>query len=353
MNKNLVLILFLLVHLSLFFYLYPVNIIEAATKGSWEPILVGFLLEALLTGVYLKGLSAFPGKDIVDIFTGVSGKWIARAMLVPYFIFLFVNFNVAHRMELDSVNVVLLPKTPMLFLLLLYGIPFYAAWKGIQSIARGAVIVSVFGVPLILFSLMSGIKNFSFQQIFPLLDTHMTFFSKTQFYSALFAHTGFLFLGMIGLKDKVSMRYIIPVLMMLSFFGLCAVYVPLLIFGPEAIIYLRYPVVLTSDTVDMEWVIFDWLPTFFIISTIAVSMVEAAVSFWIMTTLLQKLFSFRKRGVAIIGLGILSYVFSAMIVNTDWLDRLNSWNTIFCLYSILVIPMMVWMMSSKYRRNSA
>ncbi|MEK3914365.1 GerAB/ArcD/ProY family transporter [Paenibacillus sp. FSL H7-0331] len=353
MNKNLVLILFLLVHLSLFFYLYPVNIIEAAAKGSWEPILVGFLLEALLTGVYLKGLSAFPGKDIVDIFTGISGKWIARAMLIPYFIFLFVNFNVAHRMELDSVNVVLLPKTPMLFLLLLYGIPFYAAWKGIHSIARGAVIVCIFGVPLILFSLMSSIKNFNFYQIFPLLDVHMTFFSKTQFYSALFAHSGFLFLGMLGLKEKISIRNIILVLMVLFFFGLCTVYVPLLIFGPEALIYLRYPVVLTSDTVDMEWVIFDWLPTFFVISTIAISMVEAAVSFWIMTTLLQKLFSFRKRGWAILCLGVMLYVSSAMIINTDLLDRLNSWNTIFCLYSIIVIPMMIWMMSSKYRRGSA
>ncbi|SFK99894.1 Spore germination protein [Paenibacillus sp. 1_12] len=353
MNKNLVFILFFLVHLSLFFYMYPVNIIEAANKGSWEPILVGFLIEALFVGVYLKGISMFPCKDIIDIFTGISGRWVARVLLIPYFIFLFMNFSIVHRMELDSINVVLLPKTPMLFLLLLYAIPFYVAWKGIQSIARGAVVVSIFAVPLILFSLMSSIKNFDFHQVFPLFDARMTFFTKTEFYSALFAHSGFLFLGMIGLKMKLSIRYTIMVLMVLFFFALCAVYVPLLIFGPESIIYLRYPVVLTSDTVDMEWVIFDWLPTFFIISTIAISMVEAAVSFWIMTTLMQKLFFFRKRGWAVIVLSIASYVLSAMIVNTEWLDTMNAWNTIFCLYSIIVIPLTVWIMSLKYRRDSA
>ncbi|BBH23593.1 hypothetical protein Back11_49380 [Paenibacillus baekrokdamisoli] len=353
MNKYLVLILFFLVHLSFLFYMYPVNIIESSTKGYWEPILVGFLMEALLIGVYLKGLSAFPRKDIIDIFTGKSGKWLARVLLTPFFIFLFVNFGTMHRVEFDSVNVVLLPKTPLLFILLLYLIPLYAAWKGLQSIARGAVLLFVFGVPLILFSLMSSIKNFDFHQVFPLLDTQMAFFSKPEFYSALLAHTGFLFLGMIGLNKNASMRYLIPILIVIFIFGLAAVYVPLLIFGPESIIYLRYPVVLTSDTVDMEWVIFDWLPTFFVISTIAISMVEAAISLWMMTTLMHKLAFPAKRGWSVIIVGAALYVFSAMIPNTDWLDQLTTWNSVFGLYSIVVIPITVLLMSLKDRRDSA
>jgi len=352
MNKMLVMALFLMVHLSLFFYMYPLDILESTTKGFWQPIVIGFVLEALLLWAYIRGLSAFPRQDIMDIFSEMSGKWTARLLLIPYFVFLFVNFSIMHRMEFDSVNVVLLPQTPILFILALYLIPVYAAWKGILPIARGAVIVFVFAVPLIFFSLTSSIKNFDFHQIFPLFDPQMLFFRKPEYYSIFFAHTGFLLLGMLGLKKKTNLKVLIPVFIVLFILGLSAVYVPLLIFGPESVVYLRYPVVLTSDTVDMEWVIFDWLPTFFIISTIAVSMVEAAVSLWMMATLIQKLAFPVKRGWAVLVLGAALYVFSAMIPNTVWMDRLSSWNTVFCLYSILVIPITVLLMGWK-RRASA
>ena len=208
-------------------------------------------------------------------------------------------------------------------------------------------------LPLVVFSLISAVNNFDFNNLFPLYDSQLSFFKRPMFYSAFFAHSGFLFLGLVKLKQKLSVRQVMPLLFILFIFALSSVYVPMLIFGQESIIYFRYPNVLTSDTVDNEWVVFDWLPTFFVIAMIAISMVEAAVSFWMITTLIEKLFIKKKRGWVIIFVGILSYCFSCYLSSIDMLEKLIVLNTSFCFYSISVIPLALLIMSLKYRRNPA
>ena len=151
MNNKSVLTMFLIVHISLYFYVYPVKMIEATSKGHWEPVLVGFFTEFTFIWVYLKGLSVFPGKDIVDIFSEVTGKWLARLLLIPMIIFLFLNFNITHRYEFESVNILLLPKTPMYFILLLYLIPLYIVWKGLAAISRGGSLCSFVCFPWLYF----------------------------------------------------------------------------------------------------------------------------------------------------------------------------------------------------------
>ncbi|TXK85677.1 GerAB/ArcD/ProY family transporter [Paenibacillus sp. N3.4] len=202
-NKS-VLTMFVIVHISLYFYVYPVKMIEATSKGHWEPILVGFLTEFTCIWVYLKGLSVFPGEDIVDIFNQVSGKWLARLLLIPLIIYLFLNFNLIHRYEFESVNVLLLPKTPMYFILLLYAIPLYIAWKGLAAISRGGIMLFICVLPMIVFSLISAMNNFDFNNVFPWYDTQLSFFKRPMFYSAFFANTGFIFLGMVKFEAEAA-----------------------------------------------------------------------------------------------------------------------------------------------------
>ncbi|MCS7460505.1 GerAB/ArcD/ProY family transporter [Paenibacillus doosanensis] len=353
MSKRLLLTLFFIVHISLFYYVYPVKIIETASKGHWEPILTGFLTELAFMWMYLKGLSRFPDKDVIGVYRQKSGKWLSAVLLVPLAIFLFLDLNLIHRYEYESVNVLLLPKTPTLFILLLYSIPCYIAWKGIEAIARGGVALFICVAPLILFSLVSGVKNMDIHNIFPLFDAQLSYLKRPAFYASLFPHAGFLFLGLMPKKSKPAPLQLSYLLAVLFIFGLASVYLPMLIFGPEAILSFRYPNVLTLDTVDNEWVVFDWLPTFFVISMIGVSMVESAVSLWVITTLIQRLLLPVGRGWIVIALGLLSYGFSAFIPNMDSLEQLVTMNSVFCVYSICVVPVTVWLMSLHDRRNPA
>ncbi|UKS29407.1 GerAB/ArcD/ProY family transporter [Paenibacillus sp. HWE-109] len=353
MSNRALLTMFVIVHLSLYFYIYPVKMIEATSTGHWEPIIVGFLIELCCVWVYAKGLSAFPGKDIVDICKMVAGNWMARLLLIPLLAFLFLNSNITHSYEMESVSILLLPNTPTYFILFLYVIPLYIAWKGYGAISRGGILLFICVLPLVVFSLISAMSNFDFDNIFPLYNTHLSFFKRPMFYSAFFAHAGFLFLGMVKLRHKLPMRYVIPILGILFIFALSSVYVPMLIFGQESIIYFRYPNVLTSDTVDSEWVVFDWLPTFFVIAMIAISMIETAVTFWMMATLMEKLFLKKKRGIAVLIVGVLSYIFSCYLDNIDTLEKFTLVRTYLCFYSIIGIPLAVILMSLRYRRNPA
>lgn len=355
MSNRALLTMFVVVHLSLYFYIYPVKMIEATSSGHWEPIVTGFLIELCCVWVYVKGLSAFPGKDIVDICKAVMGKWLALLLLIPLLFYFFLSSNITHSFEMASISILLLPNTPTYFILFLYLIPLYIAWKGYEAISRGGILVFICVLPLVIFSLISSMSNFDFDNVFPIYDTQLSFFKKPMFYSAFFAHAGFLFLGFVKMKHKFPMRQVAPILGVLLIFALSSVYVPMLIFGQESIIYFRFPNVLTSDTVDSEWVVFDWLPTFFVIAMIAIAMVEAAVSFWMMVTLIEKLFmkKKKKRGIAVIIVAIPSYFFSLYLDNIDTLAQFTQVSTYLCFYSIIGIPLAVILMSLRYRRKPA
>ncbi|MBP1962902.1 GerAB/ArcD/ProY family transporter [Paenibacillus aceris] len=353
MSKRALLTMFFIVHLSRYFYIYPVKMIEATSAGHWEPIIVGFLVELCCVWIFLKGLSAFPEKDIVDICKMASGTWIARLLLIPLLVFLFLNLNITHSYEMESISIFLLPKTPTYFILLLYVIPLYIAWKGYEAISRGGIVVFICVLPMVIFSLISAMSNFDFDNLYPIYETRLSFFKRPMFYSAFFAHSGFLFLGWVKMKRQFSFRQAAPILGILLIFAISSVYVPMLIFGQESIIYFRYPNVLTSDTVDTEWVVFDWLPTFFVIAMIAISMVEMAVTFWMMATLIEKLFLKKKRGIAVLLVGVLSYSFSCYLDNIDTLAKFSVLNTFLCFYSIIGIPLAIILMSLRYRRNPA
>ncbi|NOV01168.1 GerAB/ArcD/ProY family transporter [Paenibacillus planticolens] len=352
MSNKALLTMFIAVHLSRYFYIYPVKMIEATSSGHWEPILVGFLVELGCVWALVKGLSAFPNMDIVDICKTVWGNWMARLLLIPLICYLFLNSNITYSYSVESVSIFLLPNTPVYFILFLYAIPLYIAWKGYEAISRGGIAVFICVVPLVVFSLLSAISNFDFDNLYPLVDTRLSFFKRPMFYSAFFAHSGFLFLGLVKLKRRLPMSQVTLIIGLLFIFALSSIYVPMLIFGQESIIYFRFPNVLTSDTIDTEWVVFDWLPTFFVIAMIAIAMVEGAVIFWMMATLIEKLFLKNKRGIAVLVVGILSYSFSCYLDNIDMLSKFTLLNTSLCFYSIIVIPLAVILMSLR-RRNPA
>lgn len=87
---------------------------------------------------------------------------------------------------------------------------------------------------------------------------------------------------------------------------------------------------------------------------IAIAMVEAAVSFWMMVTLIEKLFmKKKKRGIAVIIVAIPSYFFSLYLDNIDTLAQFTHVSTYLCFYSIIGIPLAVILMSLRYRRKPA
>lgn len=353
MNKLFVIVMFVQLHLASIFSIFTEKMIQTTLKGHWEAIAAGWILETALLWLYLRALSAFPGKNIIDIVSEAAGKWLTRLILLPFIAFLLFHAALLLRYQVMEINVVILPNSPIAataFLFLI--IPLYAVWKGIHAIMRTSVALFIIFTPFIFFSLFISYKNFSIHNIFPLWDPTLSFFKARSFYTSLISYSGFLFLGMFALDKPLRMKSMLPAMLLLAFLYMAVVYVPLLIFGQESAVLMKYPAILASDTIDLEWVVFDWLPTFFIVMTSAYNILYTSVTMWIITVLLRRLFVPLSEKWIALALFAIVYVFDMRTMEMSTFNKLYSWNSLPCLYSAVMIPL-VAALSSLWKRRAA
>ncbi|QJD82063.1 GerAB/ArcD/ProY family transporter [Cohnella herbarum] len=354
MTKRMVFILFMQVHLAAGMSIYSVRIIESTSKGHWEPILLGCLLEFFLVWMYMKGMAVSKGRQMVDVLASALGKWGALLLLLPVIIYLACRLISLVRYQIIEINIILLPKTPLWATTLIYvAMPLYAASKGMSAIIRLSVAVCFLFVPFVFFSLIISFRNFDYFNAFPIWDSTAAFVTKPSFYVSMYANSGFLFLGMLTLDKPITMRSLWPILILVTFFYLAVVYVPLFVFGQECLSILEHPPVIASDTIDVEWVVFDWLPTFYIVASSAVSFLEATVTVWMIMLIVRKLIVPFPPKWILVFIGIVAFCFNLMIRNVTSLNRLDTVNVVFCLYSIVIVPLVIFLTSLRRRGRPA
>lgn len=345
---------FVIVHMSLLFFVYPEKIIESTRTGHWEAILVSVLFEFCVLLIYIKGLMWFPGQDLTDIFHESVGKWVSRILLSPLVLYFFMSIFLLARSHAELLTIVFLPKTPIWALLLLLIIPLYAAWKGIHTIYRSSVLYFILFVPVICLALLSSFGNFHYPNAFPLLNTRPDFFMKPSFYSSLFAYSGFLYLGMVNFFVKTPTGKWQP--LFTAFFSLIpfyvlSVYIPLLTFGQEAATKFRFPLILTLDTVDIESLIFNRVTMFYVISTLMFVVIYIALLIWASVRIIKKMFIPMNEKYLAILLTFAAYTAGLLVPGWNWVDTFIWWDTSLRLYCMIAIPVAVFWMAQRKRRH--
>ncbi|MGC5772055.1 GerAB/ArcD/ProY family transporter [Paenibacillus pabuli] len=352
MNKAQILTLFILLHLASIFAIFPERIISATSKGHWMPITLLFLAELLVLWLYLKTLSKFPGKTVVDICRDALGNWGTRLIVLPMLIFLYIELMLLMYFQSVEIKAVLLQRTPptatsALFIILC----FYAAWKGLGVIIRASIGLCILLMPFIFFSMLISIQNFRISYIFPIWDSDMTFLTDPDFYVCTVISIGFLFLGMIPSKQQIGLGKAAAAMGIIFVFALGSVYVPLLVFGQETAVHLQYPMLMASDTIDLEWVVFDWLPSFYVVASSALGVLKVSVLLWMLVTLLQQLFMPKINRVWILSLACISlYLISLRIPDINALNSYLYFNSYFCVYSVIGFPIIVFF-TAQWRRK--
>ncbi|MFE6073911.1 GerAB/ArcD/ProY family transporter [Paenibacillus sp. NPDC057886] len=353
MNKAQILTLFILLHLASIFAIFPERIISATSKGHWEAITVLFLAELLVLWLYLKALSQFPGKTVVDICNDSLGKWVTRLIVLPMIIFLYIELFLLMYFQAGEIKAVLLQRTPpaatgALFIVLC----FYAVWKGLNVIIQASIGLCILLMPFIFFSMLISIQNFRISYIFPIWDSGMSFFSNSDFYVCTVISAGFLFLGMIPSKQRISFGKAAAAISVIFLFALGSVYVPLLVFGQETVTHLQYPMLMASDTIDLEWVVFDWLPSFYVVASSALGVLKVSVLLWILVSLLHQLFMPKINRLWVLSAVCFSlYMISLMIPNVNALNSYLYLNSFFCLYSVIGFPIIVFLAAQWQRKK--
>ncbi|WP_214626565.1 GerAB/ArcD/ProY family transporter [Paenibacillus agaridevorans] len=357
MSKFYLLFSFLVVHMAVFFFAFPDTAIGVDTYAYWMPLSFLLVFEWALLGIYMKGLSFFPGRNLADALNETTGKWIASLVLLPMMIYMLSDIILMARNIAAMIIIVFLPKTPLWALLCSFiVVPVFCAASGLHTILRSCALFITLFLPILLFSIFSAASNVDFYNALPILDRQPSFLTDRNFYSSTFAISPFLYLGMARasqLKLFPNPRY-----GYLAFFGLLllllvSVYWPILIFGKSSAETFHFPFVMALDTVNLEWFLFDRITMFFIISVAVFSSMHSALTLWALSKIAHSLFGKIRREWYIVVLGFLFFAGAYSIPNYDWIEQLTVWQIPWRMYSIVGIPLFILTVGLWRRRRSA
>ncbi|WP_178025191.1 GerAB/ArcD/ProY family transporter [uncultured Paenibacillus sp.] len=356
MDKSLqVVIVHILIHIGLIFFIFPTNIIDSTTMAHWMPILLGFLLHWTLIALYTKGLSSFESKNLLDIYIQF-GKPVAVIFLLPLFIYMFMVTTVTIRAYAETISLVFLSNTPLWAIMLLtLLISAYITSLGVQALFRTGMLMAFIFFPLIAFVLCMSFQNVDWHYIFPLWDSHFSFLSDPDYLESSFAFFGgFMYLGFIQPKVPYQRAKIIWGSLALFPFFLLAVYIPVLTFGEDTASHYHFPFIVAVDTIDITWLMFDRITMFFLLSTVTFVMLFTALTAWVNVEILKRCLPKSVRtSYIVIGMSLLTYIIGINVPDWRDVDFLFGLNAVMRIYVYLTIPLSVFILGRISRRKAA
>lgn len=305
------------------YLLYPKLIISMTEGGHWAVILTQGLLQMVFMLIFKKGLDYFPNKDVIDIFRQV-GKWVAFIFLVPFAFVLTTLVGFGLRSHTDQINLIFLIRTPNWAILALFVfISAFGAIKGLETILRSSVIVFIIVNLIILFIAFTGMSNFDFHNALPAWPSSLHFLWSAKF-NYLTGFSPLLFLGFVPSEKNMRYGQLFLVWTYVTILILLIVYFPLLIFGQETAVTLRYMVVKAVDTVDLNWFVFSRQTLFFGITLISFTIILNAVMLWQIGQLMQKIFNSQRTTPSywIVAFSIIAYFMGVFVPNENMVEKL-------------------------------
>ncbi|WP_274653015.1 GerAB/ArcD/ProY family transporter [Paenibacillus humicola] len=358
MDKSLqVMVMYLLVHIGLIYFTYPMDIIASLDVGHWSAILLGYASHVALIGIYLKGLSYFGDRSVIEIFLG-AGKMLAVILLLPVAIYFLVVMTITVRAYSEIVTLIFLANTPLWAIMaLLLAVTAFISALGVEALFRTALLVAVLFLPVLLLVFCLSFQNADWRYIFPLMDKKtaaLSFVISRPFLLSQFAFTGgFLFMGFIPPYVHYNRRSLMWTSTLLLPLFLISVYVPLLTFGESTASRFQFPFIAAVDTVDVSWLMFDRVTMFFLISLIGFVLIFLSLLLWKTTLLFRRGFSFVRPVPAVLLLTLVMFIVCLQIPDWSSIERWLWWNSFLRLYVVTVIPVATLVLGMRHVRREA
>ncbi|WP_078380541.1 GerAB/ArcD/ProY family transporter [Sutcliffiella halmapala] len=347
-----VIVTYFLVHLGLIFFMYPGDIIASTDQGHWLPILIGVATHIVLISLYMNGLKFFPKKDIIGIYTE-AGKAMVFCFLIPTAFYFSVQIVLSIRAYSEIINIVFLSTTPLWAVMAaLFLFSTILAYQGLEAIFRTGVLLSFIFIPLILFILVTALQNTDGYYIFPIWNDQYTFFKEASYYKSYFAiGGGFLFLGFVGPHFTFSKKKVLLTACCLIPFFFISVYIPILTFGQATASTFMFPFVLAVDSISINWVMFDRISMFFLMSLITFIMLFLSLTLCNLVRIIQASFPKIKYQKLVILLSVILFPICLVIPTWEDVTQLFQWNTFVRFYVILTVPLSIFFLSLRSRKK--
>ncbi|WP_408007785.1 GerAB/ArcD/ProY family transporter [Pseudalkalibacillus sp. A8] len=337
-----VVLMYILIHLGLIFFLYPNDIISSSDKGQWMPIMIGLIVHFVFVWIYMKGLSFFPNKNIIHIYSEM-GKGFATVFLFPVFIYLLLVNIIGVRAYSEIITIIFLSNTPSWAIIVLFlFISAYLAVKGVEVIFRTGIILALLFFPIILFVLIASFQNVDWRYVFPLIDDDFHFITSPSYLESFSTFIGgFLFLGFVAPYLTYNRKKVLTAAAILIPFFVLAVYIPVLTFGRNTASTFMFPYILTIDSTYINWLMFDRVTMFFILCLVTFLMLLVSLLLWMANQILNHWIP-HKPVYSVIGLVIIIFITSLMIIDWKAVEQLLWLNSFLRFYVILTVPLSIY-----------
>ncbi|MEK5443464.1 GerAB/ArcD/ProY family transporter [Fredinandcohnia sp. FSL W7-1320] len=346
-----VVILYLLTHLGLIFFMFPSNIIASTQQGHWLPILIGIFVHVLFLHIYMKGLNYFPGENLISIFSGI-GKWAVILLLVPVLLYFFIITLITVRAYSEIITLVFLSFTPLWAVtLLLLIVSTYVAKNGMETVLRTGILLAIIFLPLFLFVFILSFQNVDWRYFNP-VRPDLNFLTSRSYYESFFVFSGgFLFLGFVQPYFSYERKYIIFSALLLIPFFIFSVYIPILTLGQATASVTFLPFVVIADSINVSWLMFDRVTLFFLLSLISFMILYISL-------VMCKTILIINRYVPSIKPVHLLYLLSSLLfflcfLIPDWKDveKLFWWNTLLRFYVFIAVPLSIYFWGVRKRNG--
>lgn len=353
MDKSLsVMLMYILTHLGLIFFLYPEDIIGSTESAHWIPILIGIIVHFVVILIYMKGLSFFPKWDIIHIYKS-AGKGVALIFLLPITLYLIVIAILAVRAYSEIIIIIFLSSTPLWsIMILLLVVSTYLASKGIEAIFRTGVLLGIIFLPLIFIISFTSFQNINWYYAFPLFEQNFSFLTKTSYLKSFFAFAGgFLFLGFVQPFVTYQRKKILLAATLLIPFFIFSVYIPILTFGEATALTLHFPFVVVVETINISWFMFDRVTMFFLLTLITFSMLFISLTLWETNRIISSCIPLFKPLYLMLTVSITIFVVCLMIPDWKSVDNLFIWNTPLRLFILITVPLSIYYLGLRFKRK--
>ncbi|MFC3801091.1 GerAB/ArcD/ProY family transporter [Cohnella sp. GCM10012308] len=352
-----VIVMCLITHMGLIFFLYPADIIASLSVGHWSAVLLGFIVHIGMIAIYTKGLSYCAPRNVIDLFQD-AGNIFAFLLLLPLALYFVMMIIITVRAYAEIVTVIFLGNTPLWTIMLLFlAVSTLISLWGVESLFRTAMLVALLFFPFLILVIVLSFQNADWHYLLPLIDRKAASFSYVlhrPYLQSMFAFVGgFLFLGFIPAHVPYQRRKIVLFSFVLLPFFLISVYVPLLTFGENTASKFPFPFIMAVDTVDVSWLMFDRVTMFFMISLLCFVILFLALVMWEMLLLLRCVLPAVKAPVASALLAVFVFIVCLSVPNWSAVEQMFWWNTYLRLYAAFVIPLVTFALGFSRRRKEA
>lgn len=115
----------------------PKSVAESAGTGGWFSLLISGIIFIFITYIITFLQYVYQGKTLYEYSELLVGKYITYVFLIISILYFFIYFTMVTRVYAETIKIIILNKTPVIFIsTLLYIVVFYALIKGINVIGR-------------------------------------------------------------------------------------------------------------------------------------------------------------------------------------------------------------------------